>query len=1688
MNELIPIRTQEHLQLQALGINPAFIGFTTLTMESDKYICVREKVGEANQLVIVDLSDINNLVKRPITADSAIMHLTQKIIALKAGRQLQIFNLETKAKVKSHLLSEDVIFWKWINPTALGLVTEKAVFHWSLKDDGAPVKIFDRHASLEGCQIINYRVNTEMNWMMLIGISAKNDRVVGSMQLYNKDRKVSQPIEAHAASFAEFMLDGASSPTKLFSFAVRTATGAKLHIVEIDRNPNNPAFPKKQVDVLFPPEATSDFPVAMQVNTRQAIIYLVTKYGFVHLYDLATGDLIYCGRVSGETIFVTAEFEELGGIISVNRKGQVFSVSLDGNAVVPYILRSSNNVDLALRLASRCNLPGAEELYVRKYNQLLATGAHGEAAKLAATSPNGILRTPQTIEQFKQLPATPGQTAPILQYFGVLLERDSLNHFESLELARPVLQQGRKQLLEKWIKENKLTPSEELGDIIKQHDTTLALSIYLRANVSAKVVACFAEMGEYNKIVLYANRVGYQPDYLALLQHTLRNTPDKAADFAARLVNNEAGGEPLLEIERIMDVFTQFNMVQAATSFLLDALKGDRPDQGPLQTRLLEMTLLNAPQVADAILGNEMFHHYDRAAVAHLCERAGLLQRALEHYSDLSDIKRIVVHTHLLAPEWVLSFFGRLSDEDSMSCLQEMLRANLRQNLQTAVQVAIKYSDVLTPARLAELFESHKAYEGLYYYTGAIVNSSQDPEVHFKYIQAACYTGQLREVERICRESDYYDGERVKNFLKEANLQDLLPLIIVCDRFDFVHDLVLYLYQNNFYKYIETYVQKVNASRTPVVIGALLDVDCDEGIVKNLLMSVQGAFPVDELVEEVERRNRLKLLRPWLEARLNSGNQDTAVYNALAMIYIDGNNNAEQFLRSNRLYDPRIVGRYCEKRDPHLAFVAYEQGRCDEEVLQLTNENAMLKHQARYLMMRRDLPLWATVLEPANRYRAALVEQLSSVIGEAQTPEEVSFAVKALMAANMPHELLALLEKVMLELGMFSDNPNLQNLIMITAINHCPNKVMGYAERLNNYGVADVAAAAVQQQLFEEAFFIYNRYGLSLDAVRVLLDHLHDVDRAYAFAERINSNDVWSRLGQAQLAQSRVKEAVDSYLRSNDPSNYLEVIRVAHLNERYEDLVRYLQMGRFQAREPVIDSELLFALAKTNRLADLEAMLGGPNLAQVQKVGERCFAEELYHAAKLLFASVSNWGSLASTLVRLGEYQAAVDCARKANTTRVWRQVHDVCVEQGEFRLAQLCGLNLVVHADELQHVVRLYEGRGLIHQLLDLIEASLPLERAHMGMFTELTVLYTKHRPEATMGHLKLYYSRINIPKAIRACEEAHLWNELVFLYAHYDEHDNAVNVMIKHSAVAWDHAGFKGAIAKASNLEIYYRALQFYLDEHPTLATDLLTVLAPRVDHARVVQLFQKKDSVALIKPYLVSVQKANNRTVNNAYHQLLIEEEDYVTLRASIDQYDNFDTIELAQRLEAHELLEFRRIAAHLYRVNQRWEKSIELSKSDKLFEDALDTARDSGAEAVVEALLEFFVESKLYERFAAALVHCYDLIRPDVALELAWRHRIADYAMPYLLQVIREYTQKVDRLEKAEQARARKEEANAKQQHDAPIIQPGALGNPLMLTQGPSAMALAPPGYPTGGPPTHYGSGGLPPNRYPTGAPL
>lgn len=69
--------------------------------------------------------------------------------------------------------------------------------------------------------------------------------------------------------------------------------------------------------------------------------------------------------------------------IGVNRRGQVLSVSVDEESIIRYVNQVLHNPDLALRLATRNNLSGAEELFVSKFQLLFQNGQYTEAAKVS---------------------------------------------------------------------------------------------------------------------------------------------------------------------------------------------------------------------------------------------------------------------------------------------------------------------------------------------------------------------------------------------------------------------------------------------------------------------------------------------------------------------------------------------------------------------------------------------------------------------------------------------------------------------------------------------------------------------------------------------------------------------------------------------------------------------------------------------------------------------------------------------------------------------------------------------------------------------------------------------------------------------------------------------------------------------------------------------------------------------------------------------------------------------------------------------------------------------------------------------------------------------------------------------------------------------------------------------------------
>ena len=106
------------------------------------------------------------------------------------------------------------------------------------------------------------------------------------------------------------------------------------------------------------------------------------------------------------------------------------------------------------------------------------------------------------------------------------------------------------------------------------------------------------------------------------------------------------------------------------------------------------------------------------------------------------------------------------------------------------------------------------------------------------------------------------------------------------------------------------------------------------------------------------------------------------------------------------------------------------------------------------------------------------------------------------------------------------------------------------------------------------------------------------------------------------------------------------------------------------------------------------------------------------------------------------------------------------------------------------------------------------------------------------------------------------------------------------------------------------------------------------------------------------------------------------------------------------------------------------------------------------------MKFFLQKGEKEFFTVCLYTCYELVKPDVVMELAWRYGMMEFAMPFFIQVMRELTTRVDTVQKKHEDREKKE----KKQEEQNINKPLDVGDMHMLMPGMTdqMMLMPPPG--------------------------
>ena len=1669
-SQQLPIQVQEIIQLPNIGIDSSLCKWGSLSFQSDKYICVKEPNQDGSfNILIADVDNRFNITRQTLQkAEAAMMHPKMNIIALRAksdkGSIIQVFNMSSKEKLKDIIITYEVLFWKWLDDKNIGLVTANSVLSLSIENKDQPAKkIFDRQGNLSNpsVNILDLNLDPSGQWYVLSGISASKEgdkvKISGFVQLYSVSVGQSQQIDGFCGIFGQSKVIDDKETNNIFAFVEKKPNDTKYNLIVTEIGPQKRFKSVSEVSM----QNDMDFPVVMQVVENYGLIFLITNAGFLYIYELTKLALIFRCKISDDSCIASARNSKTGGIYVINKKGKLISVNVDNNNLLPYIMNYGKNIDdvsgLSLKLASRFSLPGAEKIFMANFKNHFSQGNYQEAARAARDAPNDLLRNVETINLFKNAQSIPGQQAPILVYYQTLMEKGRLNSIESMEIVKPLVIQKKNQVIETWFNEGKFTCSEELSETVKQIDPQLALKMLLSSgspNAHAKVVEGLVSTGQYNKIFDYCRDNNFRPDYVTLLRNIIVQDPAAAGGLASLVCNRQTGAN-MIDVNAIIEIFQSRRRIPELTKFLLEYLKDNRPEDAFLQTKVLELNLAETPKAAEIILNTNLFSHYDKTRIAYLLEKCGSLQLALINFNDINDIRRVILNTHVINPQFLVEYFARLTPENLLLCLQELMKHNPMQNTPIVVDAATKYNGIIPTQELIKLFETFGSSNGLFGFLNRILNQIQDPELMFKYICACVISNNLPEVERVIKEYDNYDPVKVKDFFLEKKLVNPRALIFLCDKHDYIEDLTKYLYKNRLVRFLENYLFQARPQNTPRVCAALLYEDCDENYIKQILNTVRGSCPIEPLVDEFVKLNKVKLLQKFLEDREQEGNQTPALHNALAMIYIDINNNAKDFLLNNKFYDSKVVGKYCENSDPHLACIAYRRAMpsCDDELIELTNKMALYRIQGQYLVESASMDLWNKVLDNDNSHRQAVINQVITVIlPVTRNADEVKVCVRAFIDAGLQSDLMELLEKLVLHNSEFSRNKNLQNLLIITAMTADPKRVKGFLTRLDSYDSPEIALKCLEKGLPEEAYFIYDKSKDFSNAIDVIIKYLNDIKRATIYADKNSYPEVWSKLARAKLELDLVEESIEAFIKAKDAEKYIDVIFHAQKQLLFEDLIRYLYMVREQKKDKIIDGELVYCLSKCNKLSELETFMPNVNTSELGLVADRLYEEKVWEAAKILYEHCQNYGRLASCLIYLKLFQQALAAAKKASSNKCWKEVCFACVRAKEYKFAAQAGNNLIAHPDHVEDLIKEYEKWGAYEELIFLFEANLSQERNHI--ITELGILYSKYKEEKLMDHCRNYHEKIIIPKLIRVCELHYQWPEVVFLYCHYSGFDQAIQVMMEHSPSAFKHDLFCQTLQKISNTNIFYEAIRFYIDEQPQLLNEMLKFVGNKLDLTQTVTELRRRDFLHIALPFLKSVQSNNNYDINEALNEIYVEEEDSDSLKSSILEFNIFDQLNLAKKIENHPLLEFRRISALVYRQNKKYQQSIEISKKLEFFKDTIETALESGTPQLCEDLIRFFAGSGDKECFCACLYTCYEFIKPDVAMELAWRYDMTEFIMPFMIQTFKDLTSRIDYM----QRRAEDKDKKEKEEKEEKILQPLDIAS---FNVNPQAMVLFDP---------------------------
>ncbi|KRY54603.1 Clathrin heavy chain 2 [Trichinella britovi] len=459
-----PIKIQIFGKPKNLGIDASKIDCSTVSLQSDKYVCFREQIDRFTHIYVVYGEKYSAVcrLKNLTSCEFAVMNPSLQLIAILGDENLEVWDLQTESpKRYFDTANHPVIFYKWIDINNILILThQRMLISWNIGENYELFKLQHfRHSDRQQMRMVS-------------------DYFTSMMLLYNVHQQKTEVYSAVTACFLHFKPNANAKPCTLLCFVGRDSFyGWMIHIENLSKH--GCSFVKKAISFSFPQRRRDDFPVAMQANDKYGILFVITSHGYLHVFDVNDSICLYEGMFTSFPVVLLTAYKD-SGIVCVNEMGCIVTAVIDEEEIISCLSISLKNKSAVMKFARRCNLPGAEGLFSWEFWDLCNNGEYYRAAELAAIIHMDTLATARIIE-----------------------------YLHSVKL-------GKKE-------PNPLCCSEQLGDMLKKYDNILAWSAYLRAGSYSKAIECLAEKYQLNSADLIGDKNCTKEDYISIFQQIVNN-------------------------------------------------------------------------------------------------------------------------------------------------------------------------------------------------------------------------------------------------------------------------------------------------------------------------------------------------------------------------------------------------------------------------------------------------------------------------------------------------------------------------------------------------------------------------------------------------------------------------------------------------------------------------------------------------------------------------------------------------------------------------------------------------------------------------------------------------------------------------------------------------------------------------------------------------------------------------------------------------------------------------------------------------------------------------------------------------------------------------------------------------------------------------------------------------------------